>query len=240
MNTYQTNKLACYAAVEAVLKANPEIATVPGLPAKVEMLSARIGEIHHLAREQTEPMGITIAKRNTLFAAMTAMTLEVAGVVMNVARDRSLPEVAQAVNITASAFRLARRPQQIWLAQRVHETARTVLEPLATYGVTAETLATLERRIRTASEAIHMPRTTVTSKKSATQQLTAVFRAVDALLRDEIDRLVYRLRADHPRLHADYRAARAVVDVGRRRPAPPAEAPPAVPTTEGSVERPAA
>jgi hypothetical protein len=237
MKTEQKNKLVSYAAAEAVLRANPEVANVPGLPAKLAAFSNRIAEIHELALIQGQPLAVSRAKREALFASMNQLTAKVAAAVMNVARDRKIEELAAAVQFKRSALRYARPPERLWLAQRVLTAAQGVVDALATYGVTAETLAEFQARIETASDGVHMARTTVTARRAATERLRVMIRETDAMLREELDPLVAQLAEQQPQFHADYRAAREVVDVPGSRPpaerspgADEAETPPAATT----------
>jgi len=223
MKTEQKNKLVAYIAAEAVLRANPEIANVPGLPAKLAVFGNRIAEIHELALIQGQPLAVSRAKREALFASMNRLTTKVATAVMNVARDRKLEELAAAVQFKRSLLRYARPPERLWLARRVFTAAQGVNDALATYGVTAETLADFQARIEAASDGVHMARTTVTARRAATERLRDMIRETDAMLREELDPLVEQMRDDQPQFHADYRAAREVVDVPGSR--PPAESP---------------
>lgn len=241
MNKTQSNKLASYLAAEAVLKANPEIASVSGLPAKVAMLSEKIAEINALAGTQTQPIEASTARRDQIFEAMAEMTLEIAGAVANVARDHAMHDLLQVVRVGRTAFRHLRRSHRIWIAQRVHDAALSVLDRLGVYGVTAESLASFLARITAAAEGVHMPRTTVVAKKAATEHLVSLFQATDALLRDEIDRLVIRLRKVQPEFYAGYRSARRIVDVrGRRAGNGETTIPPVVPATPANGSPPAA
>jgi len=220
MKTEQKNKLVSYTAAEAVLRANPEVANVPGLPAKLAAFSNRIAEIHDLALVQGQPLAVSLAKRDALFASMARLTTKVAGAVMNVARDRRLDELAAAVQFRRSALRHARPPERLWLARRVLGAAHGVPEALAVYGVTADTLADFQARIDAAADGVHMVRTTVTARRAATERLRIMIRETDLMLREELDPLVEQMREEQPQFHADYRAAREVVDVrGSRAPA---------------------
>lgn len=213
MNKYQTNKLASYTATERLLKATPEIDDVPGLPAKVARLSAKVGEINSLAKTQTQPIQVRTTERDLMLGAMTEMTLEIAGFVRTVARELQRPPLAQAVQVGVGSFRRARLSHRVWFAQRVLDAAQTVLPQLGTYGVTAETVATLQGLIQSATENVNLPRETVGVKKAATQQLVSLFADVDALLEEEIDPLVFPLRKTLPGFFSAFESARSVFDV---------------------------
>lgn len=223
MKTEQKNKLVAYIAAEAVLRANASVANVPGLPVKLAAFSNRIAEIHELALIQGQPLTVSRAKREALFASMNQLAMKVAAAVMNVARDRKSEELAAAVQFKRSTLRYARPPERLWLARRVLTAAQSVAEGLATYGVTPETLAEFQARIDAASDGVHMARTTVTARRAATERLRVMLRETDAMLREELDPLVEQLAEQQPQFHADYRAAREVVDVPGSR--PPAESP---------------
>lgn len=227
MNRHQNNKLASYAAVEAALKANPEIASVPSLPAKLTRLSAKMGEIKSLAKTQTQPIQAGTARRDQLLEEMTGMTLEIAGFVTSIAHEQDLPELARTVAI-GRGFRRVRRAHRLVIAQCVLEAARTVLPALGDYGVTDETLTTFQTQIKVADEGLTIPRSTVVAKRAATVKLVALFNEVDGLLRDQIDRLVFPLRKTSVEFYAAYLAARSIVDrPGPRKTATEETTPPA-------------
>ena len=226
MNNKQTNKLASFTATEAVLQATPEIASVPGLPELLAVFSAKVGEINRLAKTQTQPIQPRTAERDGILDAMTDMTLQIAGYVRSVARETGTPQLAQDVRVGVASFRRARRSHRVWFAQRVLDAARGVLPQLGAYGVTAETLVTLEARIQAATQRVNLPRETVGAKRAATRRMAELFVEVEALLDDGIDALVYPLRLRHPEFHATYEAARLVVNRPGGRKADDTVAPP--------------
>lgn len=241
MNAKQSNKMASFTATAAVLKAAPEVASVPGLPAKVATLSARMGEINRLATTQTQPIQLSTMERDLLFGTMTDSTLEIAGLIRTVAREQNLPLLAQAVQLGRGSFSRVRRSHRVWFAQRVLDAAQTVRLELEAHGVTAETLTALEAAIEAARGGVNRPRESVAVKKSATEQLAGLFAEVDALLDDEIDPMVFPLRKIHPGFHATYRAARIVVDLpGSQETTAPETPAPAVPLVAVQSEKQAA
>lgn len=218
MNKKQSNKLATYLAVQAVFAANADVAGLPGFPGKLEELGAKVGEIEDLAKSQAQPTQGQTAQREDLFEAMIETTLDVAGVVLAVANRQSLPVLARAVSISRTVFERSRRPHCVWLAERVLEAAQSVASQLVNYGVTETVLQRLQDRIQAAREAVTQPRATIAAKRAASVALGHAYRQADALLRGQIDPLVYALRTSHREFYAAYRSARRVVDVrGTRR-----------------------
>jgi hypothetical protein len=218
MNTKQSNKLASYGAVEALLQATPEIVNTPGLPEKLAVLSAKVGEIHSLAKTQTQPRRAIATARDLVLDAMAEQALEIAGLITTLARDIKAPQLAEAVEVGRSSFRRARRGHRQWFAQRVLDTATAVLPQLAAYGVTAETLDAFRTRINAAQAGMAAARNAIVDKVASTRRLIGLFREVDELMNDQIDRLVFRLRKDHPGFNARYEEARAILHLrGSRR-----------------------
>jgi hypothetical protein len=212
MNSVQSNKLASYGAVEALLRATPEIADVAGLPDKLAVLSAKVGEINSLAKTQTQPLRASMTERDLVLDEMADQAVEIAGLITTLARDLKAPQLAEAVEVGRSSFRRARRGHRRWFAQRVLDTAQSVLPQLTAYGVTAETLAAFQARIEAASAKVTGTRSTAVEKVASTRRLIELFKEVDELVDDQIDRLVFRLRKNHPAFNARYEEARAVVD----------------------------
>jgi len=212
MNTKQSNKLASYGAIEALLQATPEISSVTGLPEKVLMLRAKVAEINSLATTQTQPFRASALARDQRLDQMADQALEIAGLITTLARDIKAPQLAEAVEVGRGSFRRARRSHRQWFAQRVLDTAQSVLPQIAAYGVTAETLDALKARIDAAVAGMHAARGAAVDKVAATRRLVELFREVDELLDDKIDRLVFRLRKNLPDFNARYEAAREIVD----------------------------
>jgi len=203
---------ASFIAAEAVLRGNPEVANVPGLPERVEALSAKVGEINSLAIKQTQPTQASTLGRDQRIEEMVRMALGVAGIVQTMARAGNLRELGRTVRADPAIFRRLGVFDRVWLAQRIHEAAQAHLPELASYGVTAETLATLLSRIDVAEALLQQPRLSVVERRAATQQIETRLREVEGLLKLEIDRLVLQLQESQPGFYAAYVAARSVVD----------------------------
>jgi hypothetical protein len=211
MNAVQSSKLNAYLDTLAVFEVYPEVANQPGLPAKLAVFSAKTGEIESLAQTQKQTTEGRTARRDELLEAMVHMTLDISGIVATVAHEQQLTELAQEVKVSRTAFMRLRRLHRPWLAGRVLDAAQTVLPQLGTYGVTAETLQTLEARIEAARQGLKQPRAAILARRSAGRKLIELFTEVDELLEEEIDRLVYPLRTTAVEFYSAYTSARSPI-----------------------------
>ena len=212
MNAKQSNKLASYTAVQAVFEAHPDVANAAGLPAKLAVFSAKVGELDRLAQTQTQPTAGRTARRDELLNDMVDTALEIAGVVSTVAQEHKLTQMAEDVPVSRNAFLRVRRSHRPWLAERVLEAAQSVVPELGLYGVSEETLQALQAQINAARDGLKQPRAMILTKKAASAELAVLFAEIDTLLGRQIDRLVFPLRKTHREFYVAYRGARSVVD----------------------------
>ena len=212
MNTRQSNKLASFIATKAVLEAHPEIAAMPGLPAKVAEFSAKVAELNRLGETQEQGIDGKMARRDQILDEMVGMAQRVAGVVLTVANEQKLTEIAAAVRLAPGDFGRVRRSRRPWLGRQVLQAARAVQPQLETYGVTAATVDALEAQIEAALGALAEPRTTIADKRSATRRIPLLIDEIDQLLDESLDRLLLPTQATHRAFYEAYAVAREVVD----------------------------
>lgn len=218
MNTKQNNKLASYLATEAALAAIPEVDRVPGLSAELEVFRTKMGEMQNLLQTQQEAVAGKRARRDELLAEMAEAAVDVATLVAAYADKQKLTELAHLVRVGPGDFTRTRQAARPVLARSVLDAAHAVLPALASYGVTAQMVENLQARISAALEGLHQPRSGFVERKTATERLAALFDEIDALLKAQIDRLVYPIRKTHPDAYASYRSAREIIDRSARGP----------------------
>jgi len=212
MNTRQNNKLASYIATQAVLEAHPELTAMPGLPAKVAEFSARVAELNRLGQTQEQGIGGKMARRDQILEKMAGMALRIAGVVLTLANEQKLTEIAAAVRLAPGDFGRVRRSRRPWLARQVLEAARVMQPQLEVYGVTAGMVDALEAQIEAALSALAEPRTTIADKRSATRRIPLLMGEIDQLLGEGLDRLLLPTQVTHRAFYEAYVVTREVVD----------------------------
>eukprot|EP01035_Chromulina_nebulosa_P001081 gene1081-1468_t len=214
MNSIQLNRLSMYIAVQVLfLNSTTAIAALVALAPKLAQLKTLISRVRALSRVQAEPVtGKRVVRDEALDDAMN-LSLEVASAVRSYAHTANLAELATQVRVTRRTFRNLRNVQRMELAQRIHDAARTVVAELEPFGVTVETLAELQATINDTDDAVSAPRNTVVAKKVATTQLAEAYQEIEALLKNEIDPLLFANRRKYPDLWQGYQAARQVLDL---------------------------
>jgi len=237
MNKKQHNKRVSYHATLAALEAMPGVDSIAGLPAELAAFRAKMGEMISLAQMQEEALAGKRLRRDELLDEMVDAAVDIAALVSAYADKHKLVELASLVRVEPGDFARTRRSARTVLAKSILDAAHAVLPELAPYGVTAEMLEDLDLRITAALEGLHQPRTGIVERKTATGRLAALFDEIDALLDNQIDRLVYRVRKSFPSAYASYRSAREIIDhTGRRSPREPVSQPVTGPVVVGSAD----
>lgn len=131
---------------------------------------------------------------------------------LSYAEETKLPLLANKVRVRPSAFRVVRPEQRVQLAQMIHDAVVPVVAQLADHGVTAATLTSLQAAVDAAQRVLSAPREATVSRRAATEQLRDAFRAVDAVVENHFEPLLFPLKETHPEFYRRYKAARMIVD----------------------------
>ncbi len=213
MNDRQTRKFEAFNTTATLLEDTPAATSVPGLPARLNLLRSKLHDINALACAQMEPTAARTARRDEVHAALATATLHVANALALHAATHGLVELAVIARVSPSTFVRARVSHRSLIARRILEAAQTERVALTEYGISDAVLAAFEALIEAAREGRDEPRVVIADRRATTLRLAALFREVDALLSEQIDRLLYPLHRTDPAFAARYLAARAVVAV---------------------------
>lgn len=118
----------------------------------------------------------------------------------------------QSANHSVSVFLRLKDAELAPACQAIHDLADTNKTALADYGVTAAKLTSLQNKINAYAASVPMPRTAVTERKVTKAQIKEMFKQTDAILVEQMDKLVEDFAEEHPTFVAEYKAARTIVD----------------------------
>ncbi len=86
------------------------------------------------------------------------------------------------------------------------------LVALADYGITAAQLLALNNLINAYAQLVSAPRNATSQRKAYVAALKADFKAADIILKEQMDKLVYRLKATYPNFYATYKNNRKIIN----------------------------
>ena len=141
-----------------------------------------------------------------------------------------------AFEIAAAAFACATKSEETQLAQRFDYSRSSITKgtglaviarcqvilaganelqsSLGKYGITAAKLATLKKRIEVYKKALTKPREQQANSSAATKALPKLLAKADAILDQQLDKLVVQFKESDAEFVDKYSSARIIVDIG--------------------------
>lgn len=211
------NKLVMYHGVQSHLNQNKELWTV--VPAMVEIVNdfeallAKIETYQQLIKGNKN--GITKQKAAQQ-DVIIAHTYELSSLVYVAATKKNDMVLAAQVNFTPTKLLKKRDSTLVATCLSFVETATGHLAELSDYPITAEELLVLKEEINRFAENISSGRVSVSEGKAANENMKQVFLQVDALLKNQLDRMMVRYRKTKPKFFAMYHELRRIIHYGVR------------------------
>ncbi len=213
MNKITKNKIGMYKAVRTVLENHEAIWN--NVPAFSQSHSAFIQKLNAIEQKSFEQslatIGISAAKDEKrrivgekTFAISSGM---VAFAVMT--NDATL---LKQMDIGRKAIFQASKVNLLQMIDRVIAKASEFGNELTDFGVDQQSVAELQTLRDELETQLNAPRNAVIDRKGFTQQISALRRDLDRILRLQLDKLMFVLREEHPDFFAAYTNARVIVD----------------------------
>lgn len=217
MNKQHENKLVTMKALLSYLKLNKSIwqSSVP-LAVAVTELENLIGLIETIRKStEMDQSGLVVEKR-TLRTSLVNKTFEVTSQLYAMA-CKTKDQVLQAkVDFSKSELEGQRDGELASTSKTVVDLARSFLDALISYDVTAPELDILDSLIDRYENSLPTPRLSVSERKANNEKMKGLFRSSKEILNDQIKRLMTRYQEPNPDFYAGYLNASMVVDYGTR------------------------
>ena len=211
------NKLMMLKAVLNLLKQNNEtLSTVPALAELVGKLETLIGEIESIRLlTESDRTGIT-AEKHLQQEALIDKAYELSSALYAMASGSNNKVLQGKVDYTESDLQNIRGNDLVSTCTSIVALVRENLPGLTTYGVSEEDITGLETLNSNFAQNLPANRVSVTERKAANEKLKGVFLRADALLNEQLDRMMVRFKNTSPDLYAAYNHARVIVHYGIR------------------------
>ena len=215
MNINQEDKFSMYYVVKNTCEKYQTTWTTNAVfAATYNLWVAKIPLIEQNRDAQTlETTGITTdktAKRNS----MTEKTLFMINRLQSYANVVNNPELLESIKYTASDLKKSRDTDVIGICNTVLAKANANAAAIATYGVTAAMITELQAAITAYSATLAKPKAAKSQTKTATENLTKLFKEADELLVKRLDLDIELFKTSKPDFYSQYKTARIIIPTG--------------------------
>ena len=167
--------------------------------------------------------------------ALSKSVNEIIGATLTYARKNADPELAAKVDFSPTEVVKGKAAQVVTRCTNIYNAVNEVADELVKYGITAAKLTAPKKKIDAFDKAKAAPRKSQVERSAATQLQNQLVGETVRILNDELDGLMPQFEETSPNFHAEYFAARILVDTtgSHAESAPPHPAPtraPAAPT----------
>jgi len=214
MTSYQEGYEKMSLASVTFLNANATItATLPNFAGYFTTVQTTNTQIQAAqVQQEADKSGDTTAKKQ-LRATLIAQAIDVGRRVVAYATNVNNSALLALVNYTESDLKKASDQKLVSSCQVIRDNANTNVAALATYGVTAAIITTLQTSITNFNNSIPKGRVDTTDSGEATKLLATLFKTLSANW-DKIDTLVEMVRTSQPNFYNEYQKVRKVIETG--------------------------
>lgn len=215
MNINQEDKFSMYYVVKNTCEKYQTTWTTNAVfAATYNLWVAKIPLIETNRDAQTlETTGITTDK-TAKRAAMTEKTLFMENRLQSYANVVNNPELLESIKYSASDLKKARDTDVIGICNTVLAKANANAAAIVTYGVTAAMITELQAAITAYSATLAKPKAAKSQTKTATENLTKLFKEADELLTKRLDLDIELFKTSKPEFYSQYKTARIIIPTG--------------------------
>jgi hypothetical protein len=218
MTKYQENTISMYFTVQQVTNFHSEAwKDFTAFKNIFQAFEKQITKIDKTRQIQLRSIiGVTQNKKDLMFKAVEKGFL-IAQSIYSYSKIINDNKTAARVSFTVSKL-MNKRDTVVFIKLRdVIEIAQNFTDQLADYGVTQDDIDELNMLTEQYAAQVEDPRQAVTNRARATKELKDLLNEANMMLRDHLDRLIYHFKASAPEFWQQYKNARKIVNLGRRK-----------------------
>lgn len=214
MKNRTSNRLSMLHATLSHLKDHAAVtATVPALGAAITTVENKLSALSQPSQiVQADITGVT-ANTTRLRSAMTDLAVKCSNALSAYADSIKNYDLREKITFTTRALNKKKKVEVVSICQSIHNEAQTNLPVASAFGYSNADVAALQSAIDDYRASSSNPRLALVSKSNAVAVTDAVVRQVIDLFKNQIDRMVNTLKADHPAFVRQYYLLRQIVDL---------------------------
>ena len=229
MNDKQENKFTMYQAVSTLLDANTaKTAAITAFgTAFTSFKDVLLSISEKNIQKNTATAGKTTLK-NQQQSDLIESSLPIAGALYALGSATDDPRLQALGNLKKGYLSNLRDTELTDVITNLKNLADSYAAPLAAYGVTPAAISALDTKLTTYSAALGGKETGFATKVAAGNVLSNLFDDADAILKDQLDRMMEMFAPTDQQFYQEYKSAREIKDLGHRFD-PPADPTPPTP-----------
>jgi len=145
---------------------------------------------------------------------MTEKTLFMINRLQSYANVVNNPELLESIKYTASDLKKSRDTDVVGICNTVLAKSNANAAAIVTYGVTAAMITELQAAITAYSATLAKPKAAKSQTKTATENLTKLFKEADELLVKRLDLDIELFKTSKPEFYSQYKTARIIIPTG--------------------------
>lgn len=155
--------------------------------------------------------GLSVSKK-TSKQGMCQLAADIAGIVYAFADATGNSALKAEVDYSLSDLLKVKDSLVAPRCQNIHDKAVENKAALADYGITNAMVTALQAAINSYTETIPKPRAAVSNRKTLNANIVQLFKEIDAILLNQMDKLVITFRTAHPDFVSTYFNVRRITD----------------------------
>lgn len=227
MTDRQENKFTMYEAVTSLLDANT--AKTSSMTAFATALTSFKDVIASISEKNIQKTTATAGKttlKNQQQQELIESALPIAGALYALGAATNDPRIQELGNIRKGALQNLRDTELNDVITNIKNLADGYAASLVPYGVTPVAITALDTKLTAYSTALGSKEASFSTKVAAGAVLSDLFEDADAILKDQLDRMMEMFAPTDQQFYLEYKSAREIKDLGHRFDEPDEPTPP--------------
>lgn len=215
MTAREESKLNMYDAVVTfgTVPANATIIfTVPAFDALFTILKAKLSTLKGIVAFENQVITGIATDKKVLKVTLCDMACNIAAVVSAYAVSINNNELKEAMSLQPSECKATEDGEVEGKCQNIHDGANAHIAALATYGITAGMLSTLQDTIDDYAAKVAGPRNAISNRAAKKTARKNLFKEIDSLLKTQMDKIAVQFKAANIGFYNEYFQNRILVD----------------------------
>ena len=218
MDKIGKNKLAMYKSLKTIIAQNEASWTaLPAFANAYQTFVERLEALEQRVYQQNLALVGVSAVKDAKKAIVVDKAYAMSSAITAYAVANNDLEVMSQMKISKHELQSLGKEMVLVLVNRIISRASSLVAALADFGITQASVDELITLRNELDAQMNAPRNAIIDRKGQTLGIKTLTREIDAIVKLQLDKLLFILKEDHPQFFIDYKNARIIVDHRNRK-----------------------